>query len=46
VLGTGIREPANAVTLMVVVLEELARAALDARYGRGAVQASAVLTPA
>jgi hypothetical protein len=45
VLGTGIRESANAVTLMVVVLEEGARAALDARYGTGAVQATAVLTP-
>jgi hypothetical protein len=45
VLGTGIRESANAVTLMVVVLEERARAALDARYGTGAVQATAVLTP-
>jgi hypothetical protein len=46
VLGTGIRESANAVTLMVVVLEERAREALDARYGTGAVQATAVLTPA
>jgi hypothetical protein len=45
VLGTGLRESANAVTLMVVVLEERARAALDARYGTGAVQATAVLTP-
>jgi hypothetical protein len=44
VLGTGIRESANAVTLMVVVLEERAREALDARYGTGAVQATAVLT--
>jgi hypothetical protein len=45
VLGSGIRDPANAVTLMVVVLEERAREALDARYGPGAVQATAVLTP-
>jgi hypothetical protein len=45
VLGTGIRESANAVTLMVVVLEERARRALDARYGTGAVQATAALTP-
>lgn len=45
VLGTGIRESANAVTLMVVVLEEGAREALDARYGAGVVQATAVLTP-
>jgi hypothetical protein len=45
VLGTGIRENANAVTLMVVVLEEQARAALDGQYGPGAVQATAVLTP-
>lgn len=46
VLGTGLRESVNAVTLMVVVLEEGAREALDARYGPGAVQATAVLTPA
>jgi hypothetical protein len=45
VLGTGIRESANAVTLTVVVLEERAREALDARYGPGAVQATAMLTP-
>src|SRR5262245_56153858 len=45
VLGTGIPDPANAVTLEVVVLEERARAALDARYGTGAVQATAVLSP-
>jgi len=45
VLGTGIRDPANAVHLMVVVLEERAREAIDARYGAGAVQATAVLTP-
>jgi hypothetical protein len=45
VLGTGIRESANAVHLMVVVLEERAREAIDARYGAGAVQARAVLTP-
>jgi hypothetical protein len=45
VLGTGIRESANAVSLMVVVLEERARQALEARYGAGAVQATAVLTP-
>jgi hypothetical protein len=45
VLGSGIRESANAVSLMVVVLEERARAALGARYGAGAVQATAVLTP-
>jgi hypothetical protein len=44
VLGTGIRESANAVSLMVVVLEERAREALDARYGVGAVQATARLT--
>jgi hypothetical protein len=30
---------------MVVVLEERAREAIDARYGAGAVQARAVLTP-
>ena len=45
VLGTGIREDANAVDLQVVVVEERARAALDARYGAGAVQATAALTP-
>jgi hypothetical protein len=45
VLGTGIRESANAVSLMVEVLEERAREALDARYGVGAVQATATLTP-
>jgi hypothetical protein len=45
VLGSGIRESANAVTLEVVVLEQRAREALQARYGAGAVQATAVLTP-
>jgi hypothetical protein len=45
VLSTGIREHANAVSLEVVVLEEGARQALDARYGLGAVQATAKLTP-
>jgi hypothetical protein len=45
VLSTGIREDANAVSLMVVVLEEQARQALDARYGVGAVEATARLTP-
>jgi hypothetical protein len=45
VLSTGIREDANAVTVTVEVLEERAREALEARYGSGAVQATAVLTP-
>jgi hypothetical protein len=45
VLGTGIDEYANAVGLQVVVLEERARAALEARYGAGAVRATAALTP-
>jgi hypothetical protein len=45
VLGGGIDESANAVDLQVVVLEARARAALDARYGAGAVQATAALTP-
>ena len=46
VLGTGIDEYANAVSLtVVVVLEERARQALTARYGPGAVRATAVLTP-
>jgi hypothetical protein len=44
-LSTGIREDANAVSLEVVVLEERARQALDARFGVGAVQATARLTP-
>ncbi len=45
VLSTGIDESANAVSLQVVVLEERAREAVDARYGAGAVQATAELTP-
>jgi hypothetical protein len=45
VLGTGIDEYANAVGLRVVVLEQRARAALEARYGAGAVQATAALVP-
>jgi hypothetical protein len=45
VLVSGICESANAVTLMVVVLEERAREALEARYGVGSVQAEAKLTP-
>jgi hypothetical protein len=45
VLSTGIDESDNAVSLTVVVLEERARQALTARYGPGAVQATAVLTP-
>ena len=45
VLGTSIDESANAVDLQVVVLEEQPRAALEARYGAGAVQATAALTP-
>jgi hypothetical protein len=45
VLGTSIDEDANAVDLEVVVLEERARAGLEARYGAGAVQATATLTP-
>jgi hypothetical protein len=45
VLSTGIREDANAVSLEILVLEERARQALDARYGVGAVQATARLTP-
>jgi hypothetical protein len=45
VLGTGVREDANAVSLEVVVLEQRAREALDQRYGAGAVQATAALTP-
>jgi hypothetical protein len=45
VLGSGIDEFANAVSLEVVVLEERARQALDARFGVGAVQVTARLTP-
>jgi hypothetical protein len=45
VLGSGIDESANAVSLEVLVLEERAREALDVRYGAGAVQATARLTP-
>jgi hypothetical protein len=45
VLGTGMDEYANAVSLTVVVLEERARQALEARYGPGAVEPTAVLTP-
>jgi hypothetical protein len=45
VLGTSIDEYANAVDLQVVVLQERARAALAARYGAGAVQATATLVP-
>jgi hypothetical protein len=45
VLGTGISDSANVVRLMVVVLEERAREAIQARYGAGAVQATAALTP-
>jgi hypothetical protein len=43
VLGTSIDEYTNAVDLQVVVLEERERAALEARYGGGAVQATAAL---
>jgi hypothetical protein len=45
VLSSGIDESANAVSLEVLVLEERAREALDARFGAGAVQATARLTP-
>ena len=45
VLSTGIREDANAVSLEVVVLEGRARQALEARFGAGAVQATARLIP-
>jgi hypothetical protein len=45
VLSTSIDEYANAVSLQVVVLKERTRQALDARYGAGAVQATAALTP-
>lgn len=45
VLGTGLVENANAVSLTVTVLEEQARAAIDARYGSGTVQADAALRP-
>jgi hypothetical protein len=45
VLGTGIVESANAVDLQVVVLDTRAHDVIDARYGVGAVQATAALTP-
>jgi hypothetical protein len=45
VLGTSIDEYVNAVDLQVVVLEERGRAALVGRYGAGAVQVTATLTP-
>jgi len=45
VLSTGIDESANAVDLRTVVLDERTRAAVDARYGAGAVLATAALTP-
>jgi hypothetical protein len=45
VLDTGIDEYANAVDLRVVVLDAQARKAIDQRYGAGAVQATAALTP-
>jgi hypothetical protein len=45
VLSTGIREDVNAVSLLVLVLEERAREAIDARYGTGTVHTTAVLTP-
>jgi hypothetical protein len=45
VLGTSIDEYANALDLQVVVLEEREPAALEARYGGGAVQTTAALTP-
>jgi hypothetical protein len=45
VLGTSIDESANTVDLQVVVLQEQPRAALEARYGAGAVRATAALIP-
>jgi hypothetical protein len=45
VLSTGLREDVNAVTLMVEVLEDRAHEAIDARYGSGAVEATAALVP-
>jgi len=45
VLTTGIDDHANAVTVTVVVLEERARRALEARHGAGAVLVDARLTP-
>jgi hypothetical protein len=45
VLGASVDEYANAVDLQVVVLQERARAALAARYGAGALQATATLVP-
>ena len=45
VLSTGISDPANVVRLEVVVLDSRVHEAIRARYGAGAVQATAALTP-
>lgn len=45
VFGSGISDNANAVHLEVLVMDERTRAALDARYGRGAVTVTAELIP-
>jgi hypothetical protein len=45
VLSTGLREDANAVSLMVEVLDDQDREAIDARYGADAVEATAALVP-
>jgi len=45
VLGSGILDSDNAVDLTVVVLEQRARDAIDARYGAGVVRATPALTP-
>lgn len=45
VLSVGISDPANAVLLEVVVLTRRIHDAIQARYGAGAVQATAALTP-
>lgn len=44
-LDSGIDEVHNQVRLSVVVIDEQSRAALDARYGEGAVQVTAVFRP-
>jgi hypothetical protein len=45
VFSSGVRDNANAVSLEALVIDDRTQAALDARYGRGAVGVTAELTP-
>jgi hypothetical protein len=45
VLSTGLSDDENIVHLEVLVLDEQARRAIQARYGAGAVRVTAILTP-